>query len=479
MKKLACCLFVIYSTLGAMIPKGSMWPPDVSTVQKFRGLYRCYLDSGLTPEQMNEYTDCYYKIMYPLARRMISITRKPNQNELEGVEALKRLMSSETHEHLSEIRVMDGFSYVNGLKDLLSENTYRSLLEFLQPDSNIDKIFDTLDCILECDDKPFKAYVFREMKTYAEHSDCCKQMVIAYIACGYAFQQLWVYNPVHSDTEPRFLLKKHNVNQGGKGCVFIDLEAQLYIRSLFRSCTTYFSAANNLNINSLPLALVIYHEIGHCIDFFTHIFESISCHHINSIASVFLNTGVNLEYWQEYIDYFYKSSAKEQEELVSYVSKVTQKNILSVDETISYIYEHLADKNFQAKMVLEDIREFWQILSLFFMRVSSDQDGIMIINKLSDFALNLEQNLPIRHDHLGYNYDDLDEILAEKNTLTIYDIPMQTYAAMMKIFGSSWEQYIGRLTYPYGITSALKLEYWLGMKCILEKYPQIRKAIKI
>ncbi len=240
MKKFLYFILGIYCTLnGMMVPIISSKPIGRNSVIAQNFKKACF------KQDLTEYIKNYPYVISPLFYKVMEISREPTKKEKFPIENLKNLTSNI---EIKEFRVIDAYSYINGLKDCLPNDIYNLLLKFLKPYANIDEIFNTLDKILQCDDKFLKTSLFKEMRYYTEKSSCYKQMVIAYIAFGYSLDYLYDYNPWITDTNITFSLSSGKITQHYKGNIKINLNEKNFFRSLFYSSLNNYYFKSNLYI---------------------------------------------------------------------------------------------------------------------------------------------------------------------------------------------------------------------------------------
>ncbi len=462
MKKFLYCLSVIYCALNGMASIISSKP-----IGRNSEIARNFKNACLK-QDLTEYKKNYPYIISPLFYRVIEISRETNKKEKCPIENLKKFTSNIG---IKEFRIIDAYSYVNGLKDCLPNDIYNLLLKFLKPYANIDEIFNTLDKILQCDDKFFKASLFNEMKYYTKKSNCYKQMVIAYIAFGYSIDYLYDYNPWINDSNITFSLSPGEVTQHHKGNIKINLNEKNFFRSLFYSSFNDYYFKSNLYVYSQCNALKMYHEMGHCIDFFNFLFHT-RLLNMENIVPKFLNIQVNKQDWQSYEEHVRLKSINSAEDFINFV-KLIDNSVNNLENALSKMQTNISNKIDQAKLSFHNNMEFWQIIGLTLVKPNLyNTSKAMFINKLSDLALHTELGLPIRHDHLGYTYKELTNSEIEYyNTSSIFsfNIPYKAYGIMMEIYNSSWDQYTGKLLYPYGLAGIAEAEYKLAEKTLLKQ----------
>ena len=84
---------------------------------------------------------------------------------------------------------------------------------------------------------------------------------------------------------------------------------------------------------------------------------------------------------------------------------------------------------------------------------------------MSDFALSLSKNTPIRMDHSGYfSFDELKaESASDKpKPFVQFNLPIETYGSLIEVHGTTLSAYVLKLMYPCGISSILQNEYRLN-----------------
>lgn len=159
-----------------------------------------------------------------------------------------------------------------------------------------------------------------------------------------------------------------------------------------------------------------------------------------------------------------------------YIGETTETHIDELDRIVNLSKEQIIKKMsspaFIAQMMLNSPGEIWQIIGL--ACVKSKNGTTLYINELSDFVLSLNLGTPIRADHLGGLTENRMAIFAP--TYAKFRLNFELYDALFKIYGSSLneyldklsngksttlEMYISNLLYPYGLSSLLKNEYRL------------------
>ncbi len=215
----------------------------------------------------------------------------------------------------------------------------------------------------------------------------------------------------------------------------------------------------------------MYHEMGHCIDFFNFLFHTCSLN-MRNIVPKFLNIKVNQKDWQSYEEHVRQKSINSAKDFINFV-KLVDNSVNNLENALSKMQANISNKVDQAKLSFHNNMEFWQIIGLTLVKPNLyNTSKAIFINKLSDFALYIDLGLPIRHDHLGYTYKELtdsDIDYYNNSSIFLFDIPYEAYGTMMEIYNSSWDQYTGKLLYPYGLAGIARNEYKLAEKNLLRQ----------
>ena len=398
-----------------------------------------------------------------IARNEVEIiSRAPNEHEKTAVSKFVAQLSSP----IDEVRIIDAQSFINGL--YLDRQRKDYLIQLLSNDreEDVNQLFREFADKTEFSDIVLKNKVTEWMIKGSNSSDVYKNLMIAYIARTEArhsicARYIWPPQDRHNKIE---WFERSRSTYG-----LIDIKRK-YDEYIMRS---YFKSKDSINILAvdkfgylLDIEDVLFHEIGHSTDFFSYATNFVKCDKtIELIVPDFFNLITYVDRFDEIRDEIKKEMEAEPEALQD-IKDMLGIEFKNIDEYLDYTRNNLNNRLIQAKILLTNSSEAYQIFGT--LLLEDDHKKTLYINMMSDFALSLSKNTPIRMDHLGALKADAAKDDKKHMPFVQCYLPVEIYGSLMEVHGTTLSAYVLRLMYPFGISSILQNEYRLNKPLIAE-----------
>ena len=134
--------------------------------------------------------------------------------------------------------------------------------------------------------------------------------------------------------------------------------------------------------------------------------------------------------------------------------------ICNIDTYLDYIRDNLDNRQIQAKLLITNNREAYQSFGTLLLEHGDKKT--LYINMMSDFALSLSKNTPIRMDHSSCQLSKLKDHISGTKSYMEFNLPIEIYGSLMEVHGTTLSAYVLKLMYPFGISSILQNEYRLN-----------------
>lgn len=213
---------------------------------------------------------------------------------------------------------------------------------------------------------------------------------------------------------------------------------------------------------------ILFHEMAHSwiADFFYCTTKS----GIDSTIELFSKIITEVNFYKDAFNKFYAHlhtlPKTIQEKYIKHYNDSHSTKFTTLNELKAYTIEKTKSQNGIIEVLFDETAEIIQIMGL--ASVKYGDRNILFINSLSDFALSAKLGRPIKRDHEGYtinpkNEDAIYTLFPEKLCFD-YNMNLEFYGLMLKIYGSSMQEYTLKLMYGDSLFSALKIEWKLWSK---------------
>ena len=436
------------------------------------------------------------------------VSRFPSPKEENDLKNIRRYFDLK----YVNIRIVDANSYINGL--YLSRERKNSFIKALTSDEELSKLVDkfcdefkfmdmTSDLYKElCADKVdlsmdlklnsmLESDVRSHMLNDSKKSKVYRELIVSYLARTNAFNFVSDYYISPNRLKNRLVANwKEAALIGASGTICYSYE-NFYGASLFK----HFSSLPQDEIYypwycPMKPSNVFFHEVGHALDFFSQTMTR-SDHTLETVYPKLVDIRVNHAAFDEQREKILKAFSEDPESL-SFTKESLRTEETDLNSITDLLRENLTRPIFQSNFLITSSAEAWQIFGIFLEshkkpyiystgEKTFSYSDTLYINKMSDFALNCDMELPLRCHHLGMS--DNDYIALKKNpkaeksplrSIIEYHVPLNTYGALMQIYGTSMQAYVFKLMYPKGLTQQLQTEYRLNSS--LREFKQVQTA---
>lgn len=379
------------------------------------------------------------------------ISRDPIGAEIDAVQKLIRALNlPPTFSTVKKVRIVDATSYISGLfLDKEWKDHYLSTLNSDSPDIDIEETFS--DFVedrrkVTFSDPVLKSTILSHM-IHGSENHVYRNLMISCIARNTARHPLSYRYPYYVDGQ---IIQNKSENFG----IVRDNRSHVTCNNVIGLDTCSDERTHNKTLFQSA-----YSQIGYETDCFHYVDdqESIFFHEVGHAIDI----SPNRSFIMDICDYptFYAASSFLDLDITDLESKATFFNFPVLFTKSNY--EALN----QTKICFTSPKEIWQLFGIY-MLLDGSYKNILYINKMSDFALKTSLGKPIRMDHLGKAWKDLQQYLLElrdKGRVAVkYRLPLEAYAALMDVCGFNLCGYVLKLMHPYGLYSVLHNEYRLN-----------------
>ena len=263
-------------------------------------------------------------------------------------------------------------------------------------------------------------------------------------------------------------------NSKGESIVLTCDRDNVFQNSFFHSSATEKRTETGTFAALFDDIYIPYHEMGHSSS--AIFFGLTTCFDIDDTIRLITALSNNLTFDEEALNEFLehlKAAPQEMNVRERYIRslKVIYDHGQSLDELKAEIAQLGASNEGIVRLLHLNSVEIFQILGL--ALVKNGDENILFINPLCDLALASEQGLPIRADHVGFALNPEKKeysFLLPKKLFVNHSINLDFYGAMLKVFGSSMQQYMMKIMYGDNLPHALMMEWGLVKTCIVLQY---------
>lgn len=375
-------------------------------------------------------------------------SRAPVSHEIDASFSLIRLYSSYGIS-IDEVRFIDARTLIDGI--ILPNEKKEYFKTFLNPDVNLQPLINKLANEASFVGPYIKQRVLQTMADGINESRIYRDSIVAFIARLESSVSACVLVGALTDGVDFFpepvIFQTGEISSSYYDAIYMNYDENILYDSLFLKSPWAIKAC-------MSKKSVLFHECGH----------STSGHFVSAalecdmdktmrLASKFTVAEANKLCFETAVELLSACDDIHNKHIIESIKlsgRVHSDNEIIETMTTSRLEEFIAE------IVLSNSTEVFQMFGL--MLLECNNKNTLYINLLSDFALFTELGLPIRCYHCSnegaYQYEQALELC-----------PNNIYGALFNIYGNSIEQYVLKLMFPNGLTSALKEEYSLWKTC--------------
>lgn len=409
--------------------------------------------------------------------KLLEASRCPNDNELPAVNDLIAFLRS-TGIEISEARYID--TVLTMPKKYINTELLTATMAFLKNPEKNAIIKDTF-ANSYFSNELFKSKLLHDISDICKESRLFRKLLVSLILKAkfpHVRNVTKIVFPLWKENNKLIFLESEFPQSSGNYIYFPHNFTGMHMQSFFNSRYTEKETTEGIYATTKNEHQILFHEMAHSwIGDFFMLAEKCGIDNTVKLFSRII-TGINFD--EDAFNIFFARLYTAPE--IAKIKYIKHHNELfnTKFSTLDGVQQHLLEKCQSSEGVAEILFaspvEIIQIMGL--ALIKCDNRNILFINSLSDFALSVELNKPIRNDHTAYAINPSNEafkyMLPEKLYLR-HTMNLQFYGTMFKVYGSSIQEYVMKLMYGNSLFSILKSEWnlWkIYSKAIIKKlYP--------
>jgi hypothetical protein len=412
---------------------------------------------------------------------MCGATRSPTEKEMPYVCTLISTFAS-SGEKIDQVRYMDAASLIGSMQ--IPDAAKKHLLSLLDTQSEelACSFVDDLLSRSRFSDDCFKEKILSDILDGCQKSKIYRDLFITLIARKMSlpmisakinFSKEVLDEPMRFENESdgRSMYNNIQMSYNAKECLF---------KSLFATFCTQKRESTNFFKFPLSKQLILFHEAGHSVS--GHFVASSTILNMDctmKIAACFLSSKINEQVVKDVCHLLKNASTAFQEDYMESWKYLGHncRDSKDIDTFINFLENQISSPEKITAALFGKSLEVFQILGVALLR--HNDENVLLINLLSDFALYTGMGIPVRASHVvGMDCDDVNPSLRNEymlmqncsnGSLATYRMNFELYGALLAMHGTSMQQYVMKLSFGENLAEYLKRE-WAFWKNCAESY---------